>query len=401
MAIAQRVVKLLLTGQGLEILVARKTLPSLKITAYKLILDILDDLGIPYDQNKSDRTIKVGPNQVYFTGLDDREKLKSSEYNYIWVEEATEIQKKDFLQLNLRLRRRNPEHKANQIYMSFNPVDAHHWLIRDVVEGPANPKIKVHHSTYKDNPFLDPEYIAELEALIDQDANYYRIYCLGLPGVLENLIYKNYKIEEMPTAAGLMIRDGDAMGLDFGFNNHTALVITRYYEGRFYLKELLYVQGYTNDDLIKWMQVNLPNKNIPIFADSAEPGRIEDIARAGFNIWPARKEVVPGIDFLKSQEIILDPESPNLITEFRNYKWRETKDGRVLDEPVKFRDHGVDASRYCLFTMNAGAEQISIDVLKQRTSIPGTSRQYQTTEALDLEDPEDDFRDEEQGIPGL
>jgi phage terminase large subunit len=34
----------------------------------------------------------------------------------------------------------------------------------------------------------------------------------------------------------------------------------------------------------------------------------------------------------------------------RSYKWKVDKDGKVLDEPVKFMDHAMDAIRYAVFT---------------------------------------------------
>jgi len=34
--------------------------------------------------------------------------------------------------------------------------------------------------------------------------------------------------------------------------------------------------------------------------------------------------------------------------EKKGYKWKEDKNGNVLDEPVKFNDHAMDAERYYL-----------------------------------------------------
>lgn len=402
-SVAQHICRLLCEGPGYSILVVRKTLPSLRITAYQLILDILNDWGIPYLHNKTLRTVTVGPNQIYFTGIDDPEKVKSSEFNLIWIEEASEVDKKTFLQLNLRLRKRNPARRNNQMFLTFNPINSFHWLITDVVEAPPNDKIIIHHSTYLDNPFLDSEYVEQLKQLEKQDPNFYRIYTLGLPGVLENVIYKNYVIEAAPKEAGYLPRTADGLGLDFGFNNETALIAVKEYEGRLYLKELLHVKGYTNTDLINWMKKHLPNRDIPIYADSAEPARIEEIAREGFNIWPARKEVVPGIDFLKAQKLVLDPDSPNLIEEFRNYAWRQDKDGRVLDEPVKFRDHTPDAARYCIYSMGLGEVPITVETLGKGKTIPGMRSQFKETGAVNLDEEEDLPEDwgEVSEIPGL
>ena len=40
--------------------------------------------------------------------------------------------------------------------------------------------------------------------------------------------------------------------------------------------------------------------------------------------------------------------SENLLKEIKSYKWKEDKNGHVLDEPVKFRNHLMDGMRYYL-----------------------------------------------------
>jgi phage terminase large subunit len=39
-----------------------------------------------------------------------------------------------------------------------------------------------------------------------------------------------------------------------------------------------------------------------------------------------------------------------LLDEFKNYKWKTDNDGNTLDEPVKFRDHLMDAMRYAIYS---------------------------------------------------
>jgi hypothetical protein len=39
-----------------------------------------------------------------------------------------------------------------------------------------------------------------------------------------------------------------------------------------------------------------------------------------------------------------------VIKEQRSYSYREDKDGHVLDEPVDFMNHAMDAKRYMIFT---------------------------------------------------
>ena len=112
----------------------------------------------------------------------------------------------------------------------------------------------------------------------------------------------------------------------------------------------MYQTHLTNEDLIRELIRLIPDKKSLIYADSAEPARIEEIHRAGFKIYPADKSVKDGIDFVRRQKIHMLESSINLIDEKRNYKYREDKNGNVLEDVIKFRDHLMDAERYGLYT---------------------------------------------------
>ncbi len=342
-----------------QILVIRKTLPSLRITTYKLVLDLLEEYNLPHRLNKSEMTISVGNNQMLFKSLDDPEKIKSYEGNYVWVEEATEISHKDFLQLDLRLRRRTDT--MNQMFLSFNPIDQFHWLNIKLLGGERE-DLADNWTTYKDNPFLDFDPIKVLENLKGEDENYYRIYALGKWGILQNIIYSNYEIiDEWPESF-----DETIYGLDFGFNNPTALVEIGVKDQEYYERELLYESGLTGSDLIRKLEDLIEDRSADIYADSEAPDRIVEIAREGFNIHKSRKgkgSVKDGIDFVKRHKLHIHRDSVNLIKEKRSYKYKEDKDGRVMEEPVKFRDHAMDAERYALYT-HGMVTKVSISIIE-------------------------------------
>jgi len=200
------------------------------------------------------------------------------------------------------------------------------------------------HSTYRHNRFIDPHYRKVLEGI--RDPNLRRIYLEGKWGVLQNIIYQPYiMLDRFPDSY-----DDVFYGLDFGYNNPTALLEIGVRDKEFYLRELLYETGLTNADLIERMKSLEIDRSKVIYADSAEPQRIEEIRRAGYIIEPADKSVKDGIDYCQRQVFYTLPENTNLNRERQSYKWRETKDGRILDEPEKFRDHLMDAKRYGVYT---------------------------------------------------
>ena len=328
-----------------RMLFSRKWLSALKNTLLVDCIRILQAWGA-YDRiehNKNESFMLFGKNRIDFLGLDNPEKIKGAEYTHIWLEEATDFDLEDVRQLRLRLGRNKANENARYIF-TFNPIDAQHWTWTDLVQV-EKPGRVVRLSTYRDNiRNLSPEWIADLLALAEQDENYYRIYALGEPGILQNVIYTNYRVADYP------VPYPDCVGIDFGYNNATAVVGLRQLSDRLQVWETLYQSRMTNTDLIACLKPRAGiwyiSGDTPLYADSAEPNRIEEIRRAGFNARPADKSVKDGIDFCKAQTLEIHSSAANLIREIRTYKYREDRSGRVYDEPVKFNDHAMDAMRY-------------------------------------------------------
>jgi len=206
------------------------------------------------------------------------------------------------------------------------------------------------HSTYKDNKFLDANYIETLENLKNEDPTYFQIYSKGEWGILKNIIYNNYIVDkEWPNDK--MLKD-ISYGLDFGFNAKSSLVKVGFNK-EFYVEEKLYQSGLTNNDLIDKLK-NLIPKDVRrtriIYCDSAEPARIEEICRAGFIAKPSDKSVKDGIDYCKRSKLHILYSSTNVIKEISGYKYKEDKDGNVLEIPLSWNDHSMDAMRYCIYT---------------------------------------------------
>jgi len=350
-SLGQLFISELTTGKNKLLLVTRKTFPSLRITAYKLIIDLLKEYNYYSfcNHNKTEHSLTwpSNGNWMLFSSLDDPEKIKSSQWNKIWMEEATDFTYDDFRILQLRLSGPRQANEYNQLFMSFNPIDAFHWIKTRLIDKEFG--IKEIQSTYRDNPFLSSTYIDILLALKDTDPNYWKIYGEGEWGILENIIYRNWDTIHPDWWPDNF--DNVIYGLDFGFNSPSALIEISIKDDEIYERERLYESGLTNTELIEKLHDLISDKSNYLFADTAEPARIEEIAQAGFNVYPSDKSVKDGIDYVKSQKTIhIHQESENLIKEKRGYKYKETKDGQVLDEPLKFNDHLMDAERYALYT---------------------------------------------------
>lgn len=344
--VAQRMLVRAMKEKGHKTLVVRKVAKTNRHSTFALITGIMRQWNIEqlFKVNKSDMEITcLNGNQIIFTGLDDVEKLKSiANITDIWVEEASEISHDDFKQLDLRLRGKTPY--PLQITLTFNPISALLWHKTYFFDNPKDNTV-ILKTTYQHNRFLDEEYKQVINNLQHEDKMYYNIYGLGEWGVLGNLIYSNWQVvSDVPASY-----DETIWGLDFGFNNPSALLKIGIKDGNLYLLEEMYKTGLTNQDLIKELRKRIATFE-SIYADSAEPARIEEIRRAGFRIYPAQKDVTDGLDFVKRQRLFIYKSCSNTIKEIQGYKYKEDKDGNVLDEPVKFADHLMDAMRYAIYT---------------------------------------------------
>jgi phage terminase large subunit len=345
-SIAQLLLLKLLNEKNKNMLILRKTLPSLRISTLKLFTGMLSEYGLyRYAvHNKTARTIKLRSCLMHYTGLDDPEKIKSTEWNYIWMEEANEFTWEDFITLKTRLSARSDDGKLNQMYLSLNPSDESGWIKKRLQDAVAE-DCEFIYSSYKDNRFISEDYTKILTELKNVDETYYKVYTLGEWAVPKNVIYTNWEIADEPPHN----YDEIIYGLDFGYNNPTCLLKLYIKDEEIYIEEMIYETKLTNSQLAEKMKKLKIKSNECIYADCAEPQRIKELSEY-FNIYEADKNVNAGIDTLKSRKIKILRTAGNVLSEIKLYKWKEDRSGAILDSPVKFNDHAMDAMRYAVYS---------------------------------------------------
>ena len=323
--------------KGKVFTIVRKSLPSLKMTAYRDFFEILNNLGI-YDEknhNKSDYTYTLNGNLFEFISLDQPQKKRGARRDYLFCNEANELTWEDFFQLLVRT--------TEKIWLDYNPSDSYHWIYDRLL---TRDDVTYIQTTYKDNPFLDKSIVEEIERLRGTDDDYWRIYGLGERGASRATVFQ-YQVAEEPK--GQLI----SLGLDFGFTNDPTSLVKVYKDGdNLYIQELLYHTNLTNQDISdKFNELGLTRFD-EIWADSAEPKSIEELHRMGWNVKPTAKgadSIMAGIDILKRHKIFVTKESKNALREFQNYKWQEDKNGNLLNRPIDAFNHAIDATRYATF----------------------------------------------------
>lgn len=205
-------------------------------------------------------------------------------------------------------------------------------------------------TTY-DNPFIPKEEIDDAQKQLPADT-FAQEYLADFRKA-EGLVYPEFDRQRH-----IQVRDiqpeqiaNRLVGVDFGFTNPTAVLeVFQLRDGTFYINSEWYKTGKTNAEIIEQIKVLKPHT---IYPDPAEPDRIEEMRRAGLNTREVKKDVLWGIDRVRTAmiagKVIINPQCVNLISEIESYRWREGRDSQNQpDEPEKHNDHAMDSLRYII-----------------------------------------------------
>jgi phage terminase large subunit len=359
--LSQRVAYDLLRG-GRNYLVCREVGRTIRGSVAMEIGKVISAWGIAslFQINKTDGTITAKNGyQCVFTGLDDVEKLKSitpakGVFTDAWIEEATETEKASVAQI-LKRQRGGKEEVQKRLTLSFNPILRTHWIYEeyfknigwaDAQKEYRTDEISILKTTYKDNRFLTRQDVHRLES--EQDKYRYEVYTLGNWGVLGNVIFTNWHVDDLSDRLAQFTNHRN--GLDFGYSSDPAAVVHSHYDRErktIYIYDELYQSGLTNDKLADEVKKMIGQDYI--VCDSAEPKSITELQGYGVTAGTADKgkdSVLHGIQWLQQQTIIIDMKCINMRNELQGYKWKEDKGGYALPVPVDKDNHLIDALRY-------------------------------------------------------
>jgi len=319
--------------------ICRKTFPALRTSAMRDFFEILKthELYKEEDHNKTSSEYKINENLIEFISLDSPQKVRGRKRDILFLNEANECTWEDWNQLIFRT--------IGRVILDYNPSDDFHWIYDKVK---VREDADFFRTTYKDNKFLEESIVKEIERLQFTDENYWRIYGLGEVGQSKATIFQFREIDTIPENAKFV-----SLGMDFGYTNDPTCISKIYlHDTNLYCEELLYRTGMTNRDIHNEL-LNLEiGRRDEIFADSAEPKTIDELYRYGWNIKPSTKgrdSINIGIDMLKRYTIHVKKNSQNAIKEFRNYKWKEDKNGNILNVPEDKWNHFIDSLRYGIY----------------------------------------------------
>lgn len=381
-ACLEKVVLLALNWPKTRFLIVRKTRESINssvaVTLKDEVIPHLLSSGVVVHKGSSAKQpaqFEFDNGSVILTaGMDDPEKVKSTDYDMVYANEATELDESDWQMLLTRIR--HNKMPDQQLLADCNPSYPYHWLKKRADTG----KIRLINTTHHDNPVfwrdgawtpMGQQYVLGTLASLN-GVQRERMY-LGKWAANTGLVYDGFNpdvhvIDFTPPASWPRY-----WSVDFGF---TDPFVTQIWaidaDNRMYLEHEVYMTGKTIAEHAKTLKPYAESiRPRMVVCDSASPEGIEQIRRdLRVPVTKAKKDVsvgiglvkerfkvrdgLPGIFFCKSSLIATDKRlvSSNhpvrTADELLSYSWRKNKP----DVPEDEFNHGMDAMRYAVMHLD-------------------------------------------------
>lgn len=376
-----------LRNPGMRGLIARKTVTSLGSTALVtwrefVCKEALDSGEVRFYGGSPQEAAGYrygNGSAIVIGGLDKASRIMSSEYDVIYIQEATELAEDDWEALTTRLR--NGKVSFQQLMADCNPNAPHHWLKQRADRGAT----QLIYCRHEDNPRLydavtgkwspeGTEYIRRLDALTG--VRYERLR-LGKWAAAEGLVYDTFDPSvHLHKPIGLP-PDGWTRwwGVDFGFTHPFVLQMwAEDPDGRLYLYREIYKTQTLVEDHARYALALVKRGDghradqMPrdIICDHDAEGRATLERVLGRSTTAAHKSVLEGIEAVKARLKVQGDGKPRLYVcrdalaerdqaladasrpvctadEVLEYIW---DDKAKKEQPRKEADDGLDAARY-------------------------------------------------------
>jgi phage terminase large subunit len=343
---------------GHVILFTRYTLTSANVSIIPEFINKIEtaDLSNDFYITKDEIVNRITGSKILFKGIKTSSgtqtaSLKSLAGVTTWVlDEAEELTDEEtFEKIDFSIRTKGIQ---NRVLLVLNPATKEHFIYKkffedkgvqagsNIIKGDTT----YVHTTYLDNiENLSESFISQIENIRIRRPEKFKHQILG--GWLdkaEGVIFTNWTIGKYEQIGSTLF------GQDFGFSNDPTTLVECNIDTsnkRIYVNERYCLQALTTSQIYNLNRQHCIDSLI--VADSAEPRLISELQSSGLNIVPAIKgqgSVTFGIALLQDYDLIISPESINLIKELNNYCWLEKKSNTPIDN----HNHLLDALRYAV-----------------------------------------------------
>jgi phage terminase large subunit len=311
---------------------------------------------VPYGGDKTpDRYIYPNGSVIWLGGMDNPDKVLSSERDFIYVNQAEELEEGDFETLVTRANGRAGNAPWAQVFGDCNPGGSQHWIRKRAASGKLTLLISRHEDNpeiYDDDGNLTAAGRARLASLESLTGVRRKRLLEGIWATAEGAVYDMFDVNIHRRDYPRERFKHWGIACDEGYTNPAVILLIGHDgDDRQHIYREFYRRGVLQAEVVaqvaEWYQ-DYGGETIAV--DSAAAGLIADMRDAGLPARPAKGRVLDGIQSVQNllqvagdglPRLSVDPSCVNTINEFESYVWKKDK-----DEPVKADDHTMDAIRY-------------------------------------------------------
>jgi phage terminase large subunit len=349
-----------------EIYVASAELSKMRDTVLKDFIKILRSFNLYEKVNLTGVTngqpLCIFPNKSFirFIGLDKEDIGKGLRSDVVYLNEANKTNFETYRELTSRAKRKILDYNPNRRFWAHTEVipdkDCEYLCLTFNDNEFLSEEERNEILSYKEKAYHNPDlenYDTDENTKSNYWRNKWRIYGLGMTGIVDNRIFENWDKMTLKEFQDLPFQK--YYGLDFGMSAPTALVEMKTdKDGTYYLNEVLYKPlKEMNGSLVDEFEKLKISKHIEIICDSGNELNKEQgnkLRNAGYNVIFAQKgqgSVVSAIETMQKSKIYYTETSLNLEDNYENYQWK-THNGEVLEIPEETREDLIDASKYVI-----------------------------------------------------
>ncbi|USI45388.1 PBSX family phage terminase large subunit [Leuconostoc mesenteroides] len=362
---ATKVIYDIVTKSYINWLVLRRYANTNRQSTFTLLQKVANRMGVgnlfQFNSSLPEITYKPTGQKILFRGADKPLSITSISVETgnlcrLWVEEAYQLESEeafDTVDESMRGIIDNPN-GFYQTVLTFNPWNERHWLKKRFFDKDTRVSNSLAiTTTYKDNPFLDEDYVNRLLEMKERNPRRARVAVDGEWGVAEGLIYENtivenFDIREVLKGARIV------RGMDWGYGPDPTAFIEYAINVRtkdVYIFKEMYKQHMLTDEIFKWLYVNGYQQG-DIRADYANGGdrMIQELKNKGIKgMKRAHKyEIMFGVTYLQDYKIHVLPSLEHTIEELNSYVYDTDKEGGWVGKAVDKSNHLMDAMRYAV-----------------------------------------------------
>ena len=347
---------------GAQGAIIRKTQASMYGSVLQTFERVIDGAPVEaYGGHKPEKFIYPNGSVIWIGGMDNRDRVLSSERDFVQTCQTEEFTVDDWEYLTTRTTGRGAVIPYPQLFGDCNPAGSKHWIKLRNAAG----HLRLIPTRHEDNPTLynrdgtltaqGKRTMKQLDALTGVRLKRLRH---GVWATAEGAIYDNFD-----SSVHVKVRDRNDfktwyLAMDEGYTNPAViLLVGEDSDSRLHICSEWYERGKLQSRVVETAKDFTLTYGVSLAAvDEAAAGLIADLINNGVPAFAMKGRVLDGIqvvqDRLKVQgdgkpRLTVDPSCINTINEFESYIWKKvTNTGIVKDEPQKENDHAMDALRY-------------------------------------------------------